>query len=63
MAKRAAGTSRLSSPKESPNVNVKKADGGYVVSTWNPKTGEKTLVAKTDREMHAAVNSILGVKK
>ncbi|MGD0486134.1 MAG: hypothetical protein ABSB94_02985 [Syntrophorhabdales bacterium] len=59
-AKRSNATAAV--PTQTPSVNVKKAQGGYVISQYTNK-GEKTIVAKSDKEMKTAVEKMLGTGK
>lgn len=48
--------------KVQPSVNVKKADGGYVVSSWDGMK-DRTVVATNPTAMRKAVDTMLGGDK
>lgn len=45
---------------EHKSVNIKKANNGFVISSYTDK-GEKTLIAKTKKEANAHANKLLGL--
>jgi hypothetical protein len=46
---------------ETPSVNVKKVNNGYVLSRYTSK-GDRTLIAKDEKEMQRFTNQLLKEK-
>jgi len=53
---------RAATPTRNTNLNIKKADnGGYVITSYNDRTGkDTTLIAKTPVDRNAFVKKLLG---